>query len=186
MVIYKATNPIFIFVETKISLRPPGMDSCKSDIILYLLTSMISPAWVSTLLVILLPNHISLDFNTSPWKPSTAVRDFATTVEEAMVIFDSHKYVLRRSGFQRRLQLYSFSCSRAVECTLIICRLRLKSHTLYQVLRVADRTFSWLDCPPWFKYISMMKNILKDAREGKREVKTLKRDMEVSQSCLPL
>ncbi|PBK91910.1 hypothetical protein ARMGADRAFT_1166081 [Armillaria gallica] len=137
------------------------MDSCKSDIILHLLASMISPAWVSTLLVILLPSHISLHFNTSPWKPSTAVRDFATIVDEAMVIFDSHKYVLRRSGFQRRLQL-----------------LRLESHTLYQTLRVADRTLSWSDRPSWLRYISMMKNILKDALEGQREVKVLKRDME--------
>ncbi|PBK66737.1 hypothetical protein ARMSODRAFT_1005848, partial [Armillaria solidipes] len=154
------------------------MASCKSDIILYLITSMISPAWVSTLLVALLPSHISLHFNVSPWKPSTAVRDFATTVDEAMVIFDNHKYVLRRSGFQRKLRLYGFPRSRPVERTLIICRLRLKSHTLYRTLRVADRTFSWLDCPSWFRYISMMKTILKDAREGQREAKTLKRDME--------
>ncbi len=162
------------------------MDSCKSDIILYLLTSMISPAWLSTLLVILLPSHISLDFNTSPWKPSTAVQDFATTVNEAVVIFDNHKYMFRRSGFQRRLRLYGFPRSRPVECMLIICRLTLESHTLYQTLRVADRTFSWSNCPSWLTYISMMKNILKDAREGQREVKTLKRDMEVSQSSLPL
>ncbi|KAK0216604.1 hypothetical protein EDD85DRAFT_798212 [Armillaria nabsnona] len=53
---------------------------------------MISPAWVSALLVILLPSHISLHFKTSPWKPSTAVQDFATTVDEAMVIFGSRKY----------------------------------------------------------------------------------------------
>ncbi|KAK0184962.1 hypothetical protein F5146DRAFT_1144609 [Armillaria mellea] len=137
------------------------MDSCKSDTILYLLTSMISPTWVSTLLVVLLPGHISLHFNMSPWMPSTAVRDFTKTIDEAMVIFDNHKYVLRRYEFPRKLRL-----------------LRLKSHTLYQTLRVADRKFSWFDCPPWLRYILTMKNILKEAREGQREVKMLKRDME--------
>ncbi|KAK0497572.1 hypothetical protein EDD18DRAFT_1384764 [Armillaria luteobubalina] len=163
------------------------MDSCKSDTILYLLTLMISPAWVSTLLVVLLLNQIPLHLNMSPWKPSTAVRDFATTLDEAMLIFDDHKYMLRRSGFQRKLRLYGFPLRIPVECMpicLIMCRLKLKSHTLYQALRVADRTFSWSDYPSWLRYISMMKNILKDAREGQREAKILKRDMELSQATL--
>ncbi|KAK0488416.1 hypothetical protein IW261DRAFT_1556872 [Armillaria novae-zelandiae] len=137
------------------------MDSCKSDTILYLLTSMISPAWVSTLLVVLLPSQIPLHINMSPWKPNTAVRDFATTLDEAMFIFDDHKYMLRRSGFQRKLRL-----------------LKLKSHTLCQALRVADRTFSWSDYSSWLRYISMTKHVLKNAREGQREAKALKRDIE--------
>ncbi|KAK0220652.1 hypothetical protein IW262DRAFT_1297702 [Armillaria fumosa] len=122
---------------------------------------MISPAWVSTLLVVLLPSQIPLHLNMSPWKPSTAVRDFATALDEAMLIFDDHIYVLRRSGFQRKLRL-----------------LKLKSHTLYQALCVADRTFSWSDYHSWLRYISMIKNVLKVALEGQRETKTLKRDME--------
>ncbi|KAK0475336.1 hypothetical protein EDD18DRAFT_1116079 [Armillaria luteobubalina] len=123
------------------------MDSCKSDTILYLFTLMISPAWVSTLLVVLFPSHIPLHLNMSPLKPSTAVRDFATTLDEAMLIFDDHK-------------------------------LKLKSHTLYQALRVADRIFSWSDYPSWLRDIYMMKNILKDVLEGQREAKILQRDME--------
>ncbi|KAK0442768.1 uncharacterized protein EV420DRAFT_1649514 [Desarmillaria tabescens] len=138
-----------------------SMTTCKSDLIVYLLTSMISPAWFATLLVILLPSHISLYFNLSSWKPSTAIQEFVTTIDKAMTVFKEHKHVLRGTEFKRKLLLF-----------------RLELRTLSQQLRVAGHAFSWWNCRSWPKHISMMKKIFEEAQNGQREVKALKGEVE--------
>ncbi|SJL17475.1 uncharacterized protein ARMOST_21026 [Armillaria ostoyae] len=128
---------------------------------------MVSPAWLSTLLVFLVPSHVALHLNISRWKPSTAVRDFTTTVDEAMSILDDHKLLFRRSKFKAEL-----------------LKFKLRSLTLSQELRVADRAFSWWNCRSWLKYISMMKKVFEGAREGQRGVDAVRGDMEVGQALV--
>lgn len=84
-------------------------DTCRSDMIVYLLTSMVSPVWLSTILVLLVPRHVALRFDISRWKPSTAVGNFSTTVDEAMTILDDRKHLFRRSRFKTELLKYDFA-----------------------------------------------------------------------------
>ncbi|KAK0441777.1 uncharacterized protein EV420DRAFT_1579462 [Desarmillaria tabescens] len=142
--------------------------TCKSDMIANLLTATISPAWLSALLVILL--RIALQFNLSFWKPSTAVRDFITTVSEGMAMFDSHKGVLGGMEFERKLLEYNCIGSAPRKRMLISCyRFKRSSDTLCYKLRVADRAFSWWNYRTWLNYISTIKKIFEDARKGQRE-----------------
>ncbi|PBK66739.1 hypothetical protein ARMSODRAFT_959886 [Armillaria solidipes] len=81
------------------------MSSCKVETVVTYLASMISPAWLSTLLVVVfLSGSAFLHASFPLLKPSTAIQHLATTIDQAMTVLHSHTSVL--GTFRCRLLSY--------------------------------------------------------------------------------
>ncbi len=81
------------------------MTSCKSETVVTNISSMISPAWLSTLfLVLYLSGHAFLHIHIPPLKPSTAVQYLAFSIKEENTVFDAHTREL--GTFNSQLLLY--------------------------------------------------------------------------------
>ncbi|KAK0207365.1 hypothetical protein IW262DRAFT_1420502 [Armillaria fumosa] len=133
--------------------------SCKVETVTTFLTSMISPAWLSTLLVVaLLSGRVFLRASIPLLTPSTAVQRLTTTIDEAMTIFRAHTSVLG-----------TFSCR--------LLLLRCESLALSRQLRQADDAFSWSDQNTWLKYISRLKKIWNDTHVHQRTIDALQKCM---------
>ncbi|SJL16083.1 uncharacterized protein ARMOST_19599 [Armillaria ostoyae] len=134
---------------------------CKVETVITFLASMIiSPAWLSTLLVVVfLSGSAFLHASIPLLKPSTAIQHLATTVDEAMTVFHVHTSVLGR-----------FSCK--------LLLLKYKSNTLSRELRQADNMFSWSDRHTWLRYILRLKKIWNDTRDHQRAVDALRKHMQ--------
>ncbi|PBK91908.1 hypothetical protein ARMGADRAFT_1081316 [Armillaria gallica] len=136
------------------------MSSCELETVITFLTSMISPAWLSTLLVVAFFSGSAFLHSSFPLlKPSTAIKHLATTVDEAMAVFHIHTSVLG-----------TFSCR--------LLSLRCESLALSRQLRQADDAFSWSDKNTWLRYISRLKKIWHDARVHQRTIDALQKCMQ--------
>ncbi|KAK0431993.1 hypothetical protein EV421DRAFT_1742702 [Armillaria borealis] len=133
------------------------MSSCKVEIVIALLASMISPAWLSTLLVVIfLSGGAFLHGSILLLKPSTAIHHLATTIDQAMTVFHAHTNVLG-----------------TFRCRLLLCELLALSRRLRQ----ADDAFLWSDRRTWLRYISRLKKIWNDTRDNQRAVDALRKHM---------
>ncbi|KAK0238289.1 hypothetical protein EDD85DRAFT_950510 [Armillaria nabsnona] len=137
------------------------MSSCKVETVIAVLASMISPAWLSTLLVIIfLSGGAFLHGSILLLKPNTAVQHLAATVDEAMAVFHVHTSVLG-----------------TFRCRLLLLRCELLA--LSRRLRQADDAFLWSDKRTWLRYISRLKKIWNDIREHQHAVDALRKHMQV-------
>ncbi|PBK66746.1 hypothetical protein ARMSODRAFT_977310 [Armillaria solidipes] len=136
------------------------MSSCKVETVIALLASMISPAWLSTLLVVIfLSGGAFLHGSILLLKPSTAIQHLTTTIDQAMTVFHAHTNVLG-----------------TFRCRLLLLRCELLA--LSRRLRQADDVFLWSDRRTWLRYISRLKKIWNDTRDNQRAVDALRKHMQ--------
>ncbi|KAK0184963.1 hypothetical protein F5146DRAFT_1072833 [Armillaria mellea] len=133
---------------------------CKVETVVTFLTSMIPPAWLCTLIVIVfLSGRAFLHASVPPLKPSTAIEHLTITIDEAIAIFHAHTSVLGTFG-----------------CRLL--SLKHKSNILSRELRQANDMFLWSDRHTWLRYISRLKKIWNDTCDHQRVIDVLRKDMQ--------
>ncbi|PBK91913.1 hypothetical protein ARMGADRAFT_1105446 [Armillaria gallica] len=136
------------------------MSSCKVETVVTFLTSMISPTWLSALLIVIFLSACAfLHGNIQLLKPSAAIQHLALTIDQAMAIFHAHTSVLG-------------TCN----CKLLL--LKHKLNILSRELRQADDMFSWSNRRTWLRYISSLKKIWNDTHDHQRAVDALWKEMQ--------
>ncbi|KAK0457259.1 uncharacterized protein EV420DRAFT_1549702 [Desarmillaria tabescens] len=143
------------------TFSPFTMSSCKAETVVTFLSTMISPAWLSTLLVVVfLSGGAFLRISIPPLSPSTAVRHLAASIDKEITFFDTHAGEL--GTFNGKLR-----------------SLRYKSLALSRELRQADDAFSWIDKDTWLRYIFRLKKIWNNTRDHQRALDALGKRMRV-------
>ncbi|PBK91921.1 hypothetical protein ARMGADRAFT_1063870 [Armillaria gallica] len=136
------------------------MPSGKFETVVTYLASTRAPVWVSTLLLmVFLCGSVFLHIKIPPLRPGTAVRQLATSIDEEIIIIDTHAREL--CTFNSKL--------RSLKC---------KSLILSRELRQADDALVWSDRHTWLKYISRLRKIWNDARDHQRTIDALKKCMQ--------
>ncbi|KAK0457253.1 uncharacterized protein EV420DRAFT_1549670 [Desarmillaria tabescens] len=136
------------------------MPPSKLETVFTYLDSMISPAWLSTLLLVVFLSQSAFPrISIPPLKPSTAVQHLATSINEATSFFNAHTREL--GTFNIKLLL-----------------LGRKSQALSRELCEANKALLWFDRSTWLRYIFRMKKIWNDTRDHQRKVDALRKCMQ--------
>ncbi|KAK0494435.1 hypothetical protein EDD18DRAFT_1106966 [Armillaria luteobubalina] len=103
----------------------------------------------------------------SRFKPGAMVKTLSKTVEETYIHYNGHKDVLNEAaGFEDKIN-----------------RLRVEAFKLQERrLQAPDDFLSWTDCRSWRHYMRETKDIWVEARQRKREIVELKKELKLEQS----
>ncbi|KAK0489675.1 hypothetical protein EDD18DRAFT_1110030 [Armillaria luteobubalina] len=100
----------------------------------------------------------------SRFKPGAMVKTLSKTVEETYIHYNGHKDVLNEAaGFEDKIN-----------------RFRVEAFKLQERrLQARDDFLSWTDCRSWRHYMRETKDIWVEARQRKREIVELKKELKV-------
>ncbi|KAK0488411.1 hypothetical protein IW261DRAFT_1588791 [Armillaria novae-zelandiae] len=142
------------------------MTSCKSETVVTNISSLISPAWLSTLILVLyFSGRAFLRIHIPPLKPSTAVQHLLLSIKEEITVFDAHPREL--GTFNSQLLLLKF-----------------RSLVLSRELRQAEDALLWSDMHTWFRCISRLKKVWINTRDHQRTVDGFRKRMKYLQDAI--